>query len=202
MADLSLLSMPRESKDAIVKLLLLCAVTLDESGSIWASSAGYLPRADVGAMEVVAELGRIAEAGGQDPCQIHLPFQELEMILPHELDGKDGHAIEGWACKTLSRSICRSEWLALWRCRCPSPSLEQTSAEHSSAWPWPHTFCCLTPQLLDGYHGCGKILENSDFLVDNKAVCCGAVGAVSGVSRSVPTAYKSKGLHRSGLESL
>ena len=91
-ADLSLLSMARESKDAIVKLLLLCAVTLDESGSIWASSAGYLPRADVGAMEVVAELGRIAEAGGQDPCQIHLPFQELEMILPHELDGKDGHA--------------------------------------------------------------------------------------------------------------
>ena len=118
------------------------------------------------------------------------------MILPHELDGKDGHAIEGWACKTLSRSICRSEWLALWRCRCPSPSLEQTSAEHSSAWPWPHTFCCLTPQLLDGYHGCGKILENSDFLVDNKAVCCGAVGAVSGVSRSVPTACKSKGLIR------
>ena len=56
MADLSLLSMARESKDAIVKLLLLCAVTLDESGSIWASSAGYLPRADVGAMEVVAEL--------------------------------------------------------------------------------------------------------------------------------------------------
>ena len=74
-ADLSLLSMARESKDAIVKLLLLCAVTLDESGSIWASSAGYLPRADVGAMEVVAELGRIAE---------------LEVILPHELDGKDG----------------------------------------------------------------------------------------------------------------
>ena len=76
----------------------------------------------------------------------------------------------------------------------PGSSLQQTSAEHSSALP--------LPQLLDGCHGCGKILENSDFLVDNKAVCCGAVGAVSGVSRSVPTAYKSKGLHRSGLESL
>ena len=70
----------------------------------------------------------------------------------------------------------------------PGSSLQQTSAEHSSALP--------LPQLLDGCHGCGKILENSDFLVDNKAVCCGAVGAVSGVSRSVPAAYKSKGLIR------
>ena len=108
-----ILSMPSESKDAVVKLLqlpkrqqmlLLSAVKLDESGRIRASndgrnagssSAGYPPRADVGAgsvelevllpreldvtdghaMEVVAELGRIAEAGGQDPIRIHLPFQ-------------------------------------------------------------------------------------------------------------------------------
>ena len=171
-----ILSMSRESKDAVVKLLqlpkrqqmlLLSAVKLDESGRIRASNdgrntgpsssagypadvgagnppkadvgagyppnvgagyppnvgagyppnvgAGYRPKADVGAgyrpnvgagyppnvgtgnpprragvevilppeldikdgrdLEVVAELGRIAEAGGQDPLQMDLPFR-------------------------------------------------------------------------------------------------------------------------------
>ena len=113
-AQILSLSKDASVKDAIVKLLqlpkrqqmlLLSAVKLEESGSIRApddsrhaesaSSAGYPPRADVGAgsvelevllpreldvtdghaMEVVAELGRIAEAGGQDPIRIHLPFQ-------------------------------------------------------------------------------------------------------------------------------
>ena len=91
--------MPRESKDAIVKLLLLSAVELDESGNSWASKS---------------RCGcRIRGTGG------------------------DGHAIEGWACKTSSRSICRSEWLALWRCHSSGDvASPRTGAEHSSASPF------------------------------------------------------------------
>ena len=151
-----ILSMPSESKDAVVKLLqlpkrqqmLLLSAVMDESGHIQATNdsrnagsssagyppnvgtgyppradvgagyrpnvgAGFHPRADVGAgyrpnvgagnppradvgagymelevilppgwdlvdghaKEVVAELGRIAEAGGQDPLQMDLPFR-------------------------------------------------------------------------------------------------------------------------------
>ena len=151
--QLPILSMSCESKDAVVKLLqlpkrqhmlLLSAVKLDESGSMWASndsrnagspsSAGYPadvgagnpPRADVGAgyppnvgagsgyrpnvgtgnpprradvkvrcdelvlederdMEVVAELERKAEAGGQDPLKIEIDehFKVAETLEFH-----------------------------------------------------------------------------------------------------------------------